>query len=275
MTRIPHIALATATAAAVILAAGCGGAGSGPATLSHAQLVTQADHICATYNREVSDDFAGATSDAELARSYGTYLRQFDHQLGLLRALRPAAADAKAYSAWLAAGTALRPLLVATRPPASDDSVGRVVMAGARVSAMADAMGMQDCAIDVDRNEQGMTKQRYIQLADGICQGGSDAFGLLPTPADLPGVVTQIDRLKPVLASVQRDLHAIPKPQGDEAAIGAWLAARDQADAEIEQMRTVAAAGDMAAYGKIGTKLAHDSAYANGRAAAYGIRDCS
>ena len=112
-------------------------------------------------------------------------------------------------------------------------------------------------------------------MADGICVGGRDAFGLLPTPADLQGVVTELDRLQPVLDSVQRDLHAIPVPQGDEVEIGAWLAARDRARAEIRQMRSVAASGDLAAYNRVGTRLAHDSAYANGRAEAYGITVCS
>jgi len=276
MTRIPHIALAAATAAAVLVAAGCGGSSSQPATLSHAQLVSQADHICATYNREVNADFAGATTDDQVSKAYAKYLDQFDTQLGRLRDLHPAApADAKAYAAWLSAGARLRPLMVAAQPPASADADGRVVMAAARISAMADAMGMQDCAIGVDRHEQGMTRQRYIQVADTVCTGGHDAFGLLPTPTDLPGVVTQIDRLEPVLAAVKRDLHAIPAPAGDEDTIAAWLAARDRADAEIGQMRAVAAAGDMASFNKIGTKLAHDSAYANGRAAAYGITECS
>src|SRR5690349_7005103 len=171
MTRIPHIALAAATAATVILAAGCGGSSS-PATLSHAQLVAQADQICADYNHEVSADFAGVTSDDEVSKAYATYLRQFDRQLGRLHDLHPAPADAKAYASGLAAGAKDRPLLVAARPPGSDDATGRVVMAGSRLGAMADAMGMHDCAIGVDSHAQGMTKPHYIEVADGICRGG-------------------------------------------------------------------------------------------------------
>jgi hypothetical protein len=279
MFTYPRITLMAAIAAA-LFASGCGGGGatssSGTdATLSHAQLVQRADAICRSYNHQLSERFRDARSDDQVAALWDSHMADFDRLIADLRKLRPAAADEAAYRAWVDAGARQRPLILAARPGTAEGAYGRLVMSDARVNAMADRMGMRDCAIDVDLTETPMTRSRYIQLANGECSSASAAFQLLPVPATVAEFDDSMRQMMPVVAQVQRDFRAMPMPDGDRDQLLAWLDARDRAQASIEAMVEAARTDDMSAFSRASKQTSARVEAAGRLAHAYGIDGCA
>src|SRR5690242_4120012 len=180
MITYRHLTLMAAFAAA-LLVAGCGGAGSTPSShsnpLSHAQLVQRADALCRTYSHRSRVEFRnGAPTQAEWHR----HVAEFDRLIADLRTLRPSSNDRAAYTAWIDAGERQRPLIVAAGPAGSEAGIGNLVLAAARVNAMAADMALRDCAVDVDETETPITKARYIDIADGLCAATQAAFKQVP-----------------------------------------------------------------------------------------------
>jgi len=258
--------------AAVVVSA-CGGGGTA-APLSHDQLVSQADRLCAAYSSELTKVFAHADSVAAADSAYDAYLERFDHLIKDLRALRPPVGDSKAYRAWLEAAVSQRPLIEATRPPAAEADTGRLWFAISRVDHLAAGLGMWDCATSVDRNQVPMTRSSYAQVADSVCYSAGAAFKLLPKPDGLAAFSNEIDQLEPVFEETQRDLHAIPVPSGDEGELGAWLRIRDRTAREILLMRDAADAGDLTTFKRLSGQVNADAQRGRSIAGEYGMTQC-
>lgn len=272
MPRTSHVALA-ATVAVTALASACGGGDAAP--LSHSALVSRADGLCRAYSADLTRTFAGAQTPKAIDHAYGTYLAKFDQLVVDLRALRPPKGDASAYDAWLDAAVRERPLIEATRPPATKADTGRLWFAISRVDHLAAALGMHECATSVDSHQEHMTRARYAQVAGSVCYSASAAFDLLPNPTDPAEFSSEIRRLEPVFEETQRDLHAIPVPEGDEQPLAAWLRLRDRTAAEILAMRDAADAADPAAFRRLSKRVSADAARAGASAQAYGMPECA
>lgn len=268
-----HLTLMAALAAA-LLVAGCGGAGSTPGShpdpLSHAQLVQRADALCRTYNHRFTVEFPdGAPTQAE----WDGHVAEFDQLIADLRTLRPSANDRAAYTAWIDAGERQRPLIVAAGPAGSDAEIGKLVLAAANVNAMAAGMGMSDCAVDVDETETPMSKSRYIDIADGLCAASQAALGQVPAPDTLPDFDRAMKQMMPVITMVQRDLRAIPVPDGDGGRLDAWLHSRDIVVQDIQAMWDAARTGDQNGFGQASQAVTLGAKASGRMAAGYGI-DC-
>jgi hypothetical protein len=278
MKLTSHIALLAAVAAAA-MASGCGGSGASSSApsplLTHGQLIAQADRICGAYSHTTSVEFRDVTSNEQAAAIWDTYLGQFDRLINDLRALRPSPQDAAAYRAWLDAGERQRPLIVAARPPASDDATGKLVLVAAGVNSMAADLGMRDCSIGIDLSEHPITRQRYVQLADGICANAAAAFGTVAQPNDLAGFDAWITALMPLFRMTERDLDAIPAPAGDEQRVAAWQRAQNSALATIGEMRLPAQQGDRAEWVRLSAETQRESDQANRLARDLGMSACA
>jgi hypothetical protein len=252
--KTSHIALVAATAASLVISA-CGGSAASSSRqaqiLSHDQLVSQADRICGTYSHTVSQEFRTVKSADDAGQVWDTYVGQFDKLIVDLRALRPSPQDAHAYATWLDAGERQRPLILAARPPSSDDARGRLVMAAARVNDMAASLGMRDCAIDIDLSERTDSPQRYAQLADSICADAEAAYGTVDEPSDLSGFDAYIEQLMPLFRSSERDLDAIPASPGHEQQVAAWSDTRRHALDAIAGMQVAARQGNNARFERL------------------------
>jgi hypothetical protein len=268
---------------AAALAAGCGGAtgvaGRPAAGLSHAQLVGQADALCRSYNHVTSQEFRGVSSNAQAARVWGTMLGQVDRLNAQLSRLRPAAADAGAYRVWLDLLVDSRPLMAAARPPQAQGTLGAMVLAAAKQDELAARLGMHDCAIDVDPTEHPITKQRYIQVADGVCSsafaGAYVAAHSVPKARSVQGFGRVLAARLPVSSLLVRDLHAIPVPPGDEAQIANWLNARDLAYADAVRAQHAAYAGNAKAFKLWAASLLDETNTAATLATNYGATACA
>lgn len=278
MRLTSHVAL-LAVAVAAALASGCGGSAASSVTasppLAHDQLIAKADGICGAYSHTTSVEFRDVTSNDQATALWDTYLGQFDRLISDLRALRPSAQDAAAYRAWLDAGERQRPLIVAARPPASDDATGKLVLAVAEVNSMAADLGMRDCSIDIDLSEHPITRQRYVQLADGICANGAAAYKTVAVPSTLAGFDPWITTLTPLFRMTERDLDAIPAPAGDEQRVAAWRRAQNSALATIEKMRLPAQQGDRAQWLRLSAETQRESDQANRLARDLGMSACA
>ena len=273
MITYRHLTLLAAFAAA-LLVAGCGGAGSTPSPhsnpLSHAQLVQRADALCRSYSHRTTVDFRdGAATQAV----WNAHLAEFDRLISDLRTLRPSSNDRAAYTAWINAGERQRPLIVAAGPSGSEADIGKLVLAAAKVNAMAADMGMRDCAVDVDETETPMTKARYIDIADGLCASTQAALQQVPAPSTLPEFDRAMTQLMPVITMLQRDLHAIPAPDGDSRRLNAWLDSRDIVMQDIQAMWDAARRGDQNAFGLASQAVTLGDKASGKMAASYGI-DC-
>jgi hypothetical protein len=133
---------------------------------------------------------------------------------------------------------------------------------------------MRDCATSVDRNQHPMTRSSYARVADGICYATRAAFNLLPKPDDLSSFGKQIDQLEPVFEETDRDLHAIPAPDGDAAQLAAWLRVRDLTSTEVQRMRDAADSGDLETFSRLSRRLIADGRRAEAIATAYGMTVC-
>ena len=278
MKLTSHIALLAAVAAAA-MASGCGGSGAASSApsplLTHDQLIAKADRICGAYSHTTSVEFRDVTSNEQAAAIWDTYLGQFDRLINDLRALRPSPQDAAAYRAWLDAGERQRPLIVAARPPAGEDATGKLVLAAAEVNSMAAGLGMRDCSIDIDLSEHPITRQRYVQLADGICANAAAGFGTVAQPNDLAGFDAWITTLMPLLRMTERDLDAIPAPPGDEERVAAWRSAQNNALAAIEKMQLAAQQADRAEFVRLSATAQQESAQAHRLAGDLGMSACA
>jgi len=279
MKITPHIALIAAVAVAAITA-GCGGgsaaSSAGPSTvLPHDRLIAEADRICGAYSHTTSVEFRDLSSNDQAAKVWGTYVGQFDQLIRDLRALRPSSQDAAAYAAWLDAGEKQRPLIVAAKPPSSDQATGKLVLAVANVNAMAAQLGMRDCAIDIDLSEHPSTRQRYDELADGICTNAAAAYRSVPEPNDLAGTDRWITTLMPLFQMAERDLDAIPAPPGDEYQVAAWRRAHTHALDDIRKIQLAAQQGDMAEFERASAATQRDSDHANRLAHDLGMTACA
>jgi hypothetical protein len=267
-----------AAIAAALFASGCGGGGaSSPGTaaspLSHDQLVKQADAICRTYTHRASEEFRDVKDDAAAAALWDQHLAQFDRLVADLGKLQPSDGDSAAYAAWLEAGEKQRPLIVAAKPPTTNEAMGKLVLEVARVNGMAAAIGMDDCAIDVDRTETPMTKARYIELADGLCAGTQAALSQVAVPETLPDFDQAMGKMMPVITMLQRDLRAIPAPDGDGDRLGAWLSSRDIIVQDIQAMWDAAKKDDATGFQQASQAVMLGDKAAGRMAQAYGI-DC-
>jgi hypothetical protein len=278
MKLTSHIALLAAVVGAAV-ASGCGGSGASSSApspvLPHDQLIAKADRICGAYSHTTSVEFRNVKSNDEAAALWDTYLGQFDGLISDLRALRPSPQDAAAYRAWLDAGERQRPLIVATRPPAGEDATGKLMLAVAEVNSMAADLGMRDCSIDIDLSEHPITRQRYVQLADGICANAAAAFATVPQPNDLAGFDAWITTLMPLLRMTERDLDAIPAPAGDEERVAAWRSAHNKALATIEKMQLAAQQDDRAEWVRLSATAQRESDRANRLARDLGMSACA
>lgn len=278
MKLTSHIALLAAVVAAA-LASGCGGSAASSSApspvLPHDQLIARADRICGAYSHTTSVEFRDVESNEQAAALWDTYRGQFDRLISDLRALRPSPQDAAAYRAWLDAGERQRPLMVAARPPASDDATGKLVLAVAEVNAMAADLGMRDCSIDIDLSEHPITRQRYVQLADGLCANAATAYGTVAEPNDLAGFDAWLTTLMPLFRMTERDLDAIPAPPGDEDRVAAWRSAHNRALAAIEKMQIAAQQGDRAEFVRLSATTQRESAHANLLARDLGMSACA
>jgi hypothetical protein len=273
-----HIAL-IATLAVAGIAAGCGGSAASssrqPSVLPHDRLIAAADHICAAYSHTISVEFRNVNTNEEASKVWTAYIGQFDQLIRDLRDLRPSSQDAAAYAAWLDAGEKQRPLIVAARPPSSDNATGTLVLVGANVNAMAAELGMRDCSIDVDLSEHPANLQRYDQLADGICANAAAAYGTVPEPNDLAGFDPWITKLVPLFQGTERDLDAIPAPPGDEEQVAAWRAAHKRSLDDILKIQRAARQGDMAEFERASAITQRDSNKANRLAHDLGLSACA
>lgn len=275
MVRYRHITL-MAVIAAALFASGCGGGGAsstgaaqGP--LSHAELVQQADAICRTYSHQVSEEFRDVKTNAAAAALWDKHLAEFDGLISDLRRLKPSDGDRVAYQAWLEAGEGQRPLIVAARPPTTDAALGKLVLEVARVNGMAAGIGMRDCALDVDATESPMTKARYIEVADGVCEGAQAALEQVPVPRSLPDFDTAMQQMMPVIRMLQRDLRAIPEPDGDGAGLDTWLHSRDIIVQDIQAMWDAARKDDLTGFQQASQAVMLGDKAAGRMAQAYGI----
>ena len=277
MKLTSHIALLAALVAAAV-ASGCGGSGSSSAPspmLTHDRLIAKADGICGAYSHTTSVEFRDVNSNVQATALWDTYLGQFDRLISDLRALRPSPQDAAAYRAWLDAGERQRPLIVAARPPASDDATGKLVLAAAEVNSMAADLGMRDCSIDIDLSEHPITRQRYVQLADGFCANAATAYGTVAPPDGLAGFDAWITKLMPLFRMTERDLDAIPAPPGDEERVAAWRSAHKNALAAIEKMQLAAKQDDRAEFVRLSSATQRESDRANLLARDLGMSACA
>jgi hypothetical protein len=277
MKLTSHIALLAAVVASAV-AAGCGGSASSPApspVLTHDQLIAKADRICGAYSHTTSVEFRDVKSNAQATALWDTYLGQFDRLISDLRALRPSPQDAAAYRVWLDAGEGQRPLIVAARPPASDDATGKLVLAVAGVNSMAADLGMRDCSIDIDLSEHPITRQRYVQLADGFCANAAAAYGTVAQPNALAGFDAWITTLMPLFRMTERDLDAIPAPPGDEERVAAWRSAHNNVLATIEKMQLAAQKNDRAEWVRLSATEQREEHHANRLARDLGMSACA
>jgi hypothetical protein len=278
MKLTSHIALLAAVVAAAA-ASGCGGSGASSSApspiLPHDQLIAKADRICGAYSHTTSVEFRDVKSNKQATALWDTYLGQFDRLISDLRALRPSPQDAAAYRSWLDAGERQRPLIVAARPPASDHAIGKLVLVAAGVNSMAADLGMRDCSIDIDLSEHPITRQRYVQLADGICANAAAAYGTVTVPDDLAGFDAWITTLTPLFRMTERNLDAIPAPAGDEPRVAAWRRAHNSALATIEEMQLAAQQGDRAEWVRLSAATERASAQANRIARDLGMSACA
>jgi hypothetical protein len=84
--------------AVVVLVAACGGSSS--KRLSHEELVTKADEICTVAHAAVAK-VKPPTKAGDVLPALDAALANGERELGQLRALKPSAADAKAYAGLL------------------------------------------------------------------------------------------------------------------------------------------------------------------------------
>jgi len=138
---------------------------------------------------------------------------------------------------------------------------------------MAAGMGMRDCAVDVDETETPMTKGRYIEIADGLCATTQAALKQVPAPSTLPEFDRAMTQLMPVITMLERDLRAIPAPDGDSRRLEAWLDSRDIVVQDIQAMWDAARRGDQNAFGMASQAVTLGDKASGRMAASYGI-DC-
>jgi hypothetical protein len=135
--------------------AGCGGSSSSSSTLTHAQLVTRANAICAQRNASIQalpKSLAHLTDLKTLATYLGDLLSINGPLLNKLEGLKPPAADQSAWNQAIADNRAIQQLIAQTRTAAlagNGPEVRRLTIQiaplGQKITAAASQLGLSEC----------------------------------------------------------------------------------------------------------------------------------
>jgi hypothetical protein len=126
------------------------------------------------------------------------------------------------------------------------------------------------------------TKAEFIARTDALCAAGKAAE---PTEAQVVALLSEVPlpaaHVAAVLhgasaevAKIDAEIAALPRPAGDTAAIGTWLAQASHLGALIGQLGDKVAVDDQAAMGNIETSLLEDVGAPENFAATYGLTSC-
>jgi hypothetical protein len=126
------------------------------------------------------------------------------------------------------------------------------------------------------------TKAAFIAKADALCQKGKSVE---PTEAQIVALLTEVPLPRTHVANVlhgasaevakiDADIAALPRPAGDAAAIGKWLAEASQVATLVGQLGDAVASRDDAEMGSLETKIIEATGDPINFAMTYGLTSC-
>ncbi len=180
--------------------AGSSAAGSSAPALSKAELIRQADAICASGNHTGDQSMNGVDpgDPAAVGAGWDRWIASFDDTLRRVSRLAAPPDDRASWQRFLALTRAQRASFVqAKRAQMSGDTVrinraiGIEWAAAAKANAVGAAYGLHECVVDADTIAIPKNRKEYLGMINFFCYSTSAAEALLPqpqSPAELLGV---------------------------------------------------------------------------------------
>jgi len=124
----------------------------------------------------------------------------------------------------------------------------------------------------------GESKKDFIARADAICNNATRDLLNVAAPATtgtvtLPALAKYLGAVVPIVASEAKQLNALPRPAGDQAALRRYLAAVAATAGHYKALADAARAGDRQAISAATGALR--ASPASRLAAAYGLKECA
>jgi len=124
----------------------------------------------------------------------------------------------------------------------------------------------------------GESKKDFIARADAICNNATRDLLNVAAPATtgtvtLPALAKYLGAVVPIVASEAKQLNALPRPAGDQAALRRYLAAVAATAGGYKALADAARAGDRQAISAATGALR--ASPASRLAAAYGLKECA
>jgi len=262
--------------------AACAGAG-----LSKPTFLSRADHVC----RADSDAFGAITKPADfsgLADSSTKLAATATTQQSTLRRLAVPSSDRVAVQAVLdglgataasakALGSAANTKKDSNVAKATSDMTTQARMAGDKARAYGFAecgLRLQSATATVADGARTIVKQDYIATVSEICRQASKENNKLGEPRSFSEMKAYAESILAINGKAEAQIRAVAAPPGDEAAIGAIIAAQDSLLAKYRAVRAAAESHD----GRSAVALAKDldvlGAQQDSLADGYGLKYC-
>jgi hypothetical protein len=124
----------------------------------------------------------------------------------------------------------------------------------------------------------GESKKDFIARANAICNNATRDLLNVAAPATtgsvtLPALAKYLGAVVPIVASEAKQLNALPRPAGDQAALRRYLAAVAATAGHYKALADAARAGDRQAISAATGALR--ASPASRLAAAYGLKECA
>ena len=120
-----------------------------------------------------------------------------------------------------------------------------------------------------------LTRDEYAKKADAICAKYTQQTKALANPSNLSELADVADKTLPILDHALSDLRKLKPPANEQATVDQWLAAVENLEGDLKQIRDKARSNDMQGVQSVVPKASQHNAKSNQLATQLGMKVCN
>ena len=124
-------------------------------------------------------------------------------------------------------------------------------------------------------SDTALTREEYASKADAICTKYNEQTNALPRPANLSDLGESADKTRDILDNAVDDLKDLKPPAREQATADQWIAAVEQLEGDLEEIRDGANEHNMAAVQAVVPRATEHNKRANELATQLGLTVCN